>query len=152
MGVVSIINPRNPRNIRFIDRPRRKPAGPFRPKQETTTKAGGFPDPPGSCPGPTSANLVFREDFWHDNSGRSRPTSVGRRAGGRPSSTSRSAGMSKSPGAGVASDAVVEAREPGFFSRHPIGFWFFFWGELAERSSYYGMRAILTLYMTQALG
>jgi dipeptide/tripeptide permease len=35
---------------------------------------------------------------------------------------------------------------------HPIGFWFFFWGEFAERSSYYGMRAILTLYMTQRLG
>src|SRR5262249_688486 len=34
---------------------------------------------------------------------------------------------------------------------HPIGFWFFFWGEFAERSSYYGMRAILPLYMTQQL-
>jgi POT family proton-dependent oligopeptide transporter len=34
---------------------------------------------------------------------------------------------------------------------HPIGLWFFFWGELAERSSYYGMRAILFLYMTRAL-
>ena len=35
---------------------------------------------------------------------------------------------------------------------HPIGFWFFFWGEFAERSSYYGMRAILALYMTEKLG
>lgn len=35
---------------------------------------------------------------------------------------------------------------------HPIGFWFFFWGEFAERSSYYGMRAILSLYMTEKLG
>ena len=35
---------------------------------------------------------------------------------------------------------------------HPIGFWFFFWGELAERSSYYGMRAILALYMVDKLG
>lgn len=35
---------------------------------------------------------------------------------------------------------------------HPIGFWFFFWGEFAERSSYYGMRAILALYMTERLG
>jgi POT family proton-dependent oligopeptide transporter len=34
---------------------------------------------------------------------------------------------------------------------HPTGLWFFFWGELAERSSYYGMRAILFLYMTKAL-
>ncbi len=35
---------------------------------------------------------------------------------------------------------------------HPTGFWFFFWGEFAERSSYYGMRAILSLYMTEKLG
>lgn len=35
---------------------------------------------------------------------------------------------------------------------HPIGFWFFFWGEFAERCSYYGMRAILLLYMIDALG
>lgn len=35
---------------------------------------------------------------------------------------------------------------------HPIGFWFFFWGELAERCSYYGMRSILALYMADQLG
>jgi POT family proton-dependent oligopeptide transporter len=35
---------------------------------------------------------------------------------------------------------------------HPIGFWFIFWGEFAERCSYYGMRAILLLYMTERLG
>ena len=35
---------------------------------------------------------------------------------------------------------------------HPIGFWFFFWGEFAERCSYYGMRAILLLYMIERLG
>ena len=35
--------------------------------------------------------------------------------------------------------------------QHPIGFWFFFWGEFAERCSYYGMRAILLLYMIDAL-
>jgi POT family proton-dependent oligopeptide transporter len=34
---------------------------------------------------------------------------------------------------------------------HPPAIWFFFWGEFAERSSYYGMRAILFLYMTTAL-
>jgi POT family proton-dependent oligopeptide transporter len=39
-----------------------------------------------------------------------------------------------------------------FFASHPIGFWFFFWGEFAERSSYYGMRAILSLYMADKLG
>ena len=35
---------------------------------------------------------------------------------------------------------------------HPLGFWFFFWGEFAERCSYYGMRAILLLYMVNRLG
>lgn len=35
---------------------------------------------------------------------------------------------------------------------HPPGFKFFFWGEFAERCSYYGMRAILALYMTKRLG
>jgi dipeptide/tripeptide permease len=44
--------------------------------------------------------------------------------------------------------AGVTSRPKG----HPIGFWFFFWGEFAERASYYGMRAILTLYMTERLG
>lgn len=34
---------------------------------------------------------------------------------------------------------------------HPIGFWFIFWGELAERASYYGMRAILLFYMIDVL-
>jgi dipeptide/tripeptide permease len=34
-------------------------------------------------------------------------------------------------------------------SRHPKGLYFIFWGEFAERSCYYGMRAILPLYMTQ---
>jgi len=36
-------------------------------------------------------------------------------------------------------------------TNHPIGFWFFFWGEFAERCCYYGMRAILLLYMVQIL-
>src|SRR3954462_15369870 len=43
---------------------------------------------------------------------------------------------------------------PGFFAlltQHPIGFWFIFWGEFAERCSYYGMRAILALYMADKL-
>jgi POT family proton-dependent oligopeptide transporter len=44
-----------------------------------------------------------------------------------------------------------EAALPGsllsYFRRHPKGFWFIFWGEMAERCSYYGMRAILLLYM-----
>ena len=36
-------------------------------------------------------------------------------------------------------------------TRHPGAFWFFFWGEFAERCSYYGMRTILPLYLTAAL-
>ena len=40
---------------------------------------------------------------------------------------------------------------PSVPTRHPLGFWFFFWGELAERCSYYGMNAILLLYMTDTL-
>src|SRR5438105_23636 len=39
-----------------------------------------------------------------------------------------------------------------YFARHPVGFWFFFWGEFAERCSYYGMRAILARYMADRLG
>lgn len=46
------------------------------------------------------------------------------------------------------SGAVTSAPVP---DTHPPAVWFFFWGELAERSSYYGMRAILFLYMTAAL-
>ncbi len=44
----------------------------------------------------------------------------------------------------------------GFFAKyilsHPTGFWFFFWGEFAERSCYYGMRAILVRYLAEQLG
>src|SRR5262249_688153 len=47
-------------------------------------------------------------------------------------------------GLAVATEDVVKP-ETGTAAAagHPIGFWFFFWGEFAERSSYYGMRAIL---------
>lgn len=50
---------------------------------------------------------------------------------------------------------MAESAVLGFFKglgRHPTGFWFIFWGELAERCSYYGMRAILALYMVEKLG
>jgi POT family proton-dependent oligopeptide transporter len=36
--------------------------------------------------------------------------------------------------------------------QHPVGFWFVFTGELAERASYYGMRTLLALYMVDVLG
>jgi dipeptide/tripeptide permease len=40
---------------------------------------------------------------------------------------------------------------PAVPNTHPPAIWFFFWGEFAERSSYYGMRAILFLYITQVI-
>ncbi|HEY1376803.1 MAG TPA: hypothetical protein VGF55_08405, partial [Gemmataceae bacterium] len=40
---------------------------------------------------------------------------------------------------------------PTVSQRHPPAIFFFFGGEFAERSSYYGMRAILFLYLTTAL-
>jgi len=48
--------------------------------------------------------------------------------------------------------APVQQDESGnaltrFIRRHPRGFWFFFWGEFAERASFYGMKAILTMYL-----
>jgi POT family proton-dependent oligopeptide transporter len=38
----------------------------------------------------------------------------------------------------------------GFYERlrqHPRGLWYVFWGELAERASYYGMRTLLALFL-----
>ncbi|SYZ72266.1 Amino acid/peptide transporter [Candidatus Zixiibacteriota bacterium] len=37
-------------------------------------------------------------------------------------------------------------------NKHPIGFRYIFWGELAERASFYGMKTLLLLYMIQKLG
>lgn len=51
------------------------------------------------------------------------------------------------PGAASAAPAAERAS----LRDHPIGFWFFFWGEFAERCCYYGMRAILLLFMIQVL-
>jgi dipeptide/tripeptide permease len=39
----------------------------------------------------------------------------------------------------------------GVKTGHPLGFWFFFWGEFAERCSFYGMKAILPFYLTNIL-
>ncbi|MFH1235418.1 MAG: oligopeptide:H+ symporter [Parcubacteria group bacterium] len=36
--------------------------------------------------------------------------------------------------------------------RHPTGFFFIFWGELAERASFYGMKGLLVMYMISKLG
>lgn len=37
------------------------------------------------------------------------------------------------------------------FRAHPRGFWFVFWGELAERASFYGVRTVLALYLIDTL-
>lgn len=39
----------------------------------------------------------------------------------------------------------------GSLRAHPRGFWFVFWGELAERASFYGMRTVLALYLVDVL-
>jgi POT family proton-dependent oligopeptide transporter len=36
--------------------------------------------------------------------------------------------------------------------RHPAAFAFIFWGELAERASFYGMRTLLALYLVETMG
>ena len=40
----------------------------------------------------------------------------------------------------------------GRLRQHPTGFWFVFSGEAAERASYYGMRTVLALYLTEVIG
>ena len=47
---------------------------------------------------------------------------------------------------------IVTPTAPPVPTGHPNGFWFFFWGEFAERCSYYVKRAILAKYMTSSLG
>jgi POT family proton-dependent oligopeptide transporter len=56
--------------------------------------------------------------------------------------------LSQAPNAAVAEASQAPAAVP---DKHPPALWFFFWGEFAERSSYYGMRAILMLYLTNVL-
>src|SRR5438874_10307152 len=48
-------------------------------------------------------------------------------------------------------EAGVSQIKPAAPTSHPTGFFFIFWGEFAERCSYYGMRAILFLYLTTVL-
>jgi amino acid/peptide:H+ symporter len=48
-------------------------------------------------------------------------------------------------------DATLNGTTQAQSQRHPTAIWFFFWGEFAERSSYYGSRAILPLYLTSVL-
>jgi dipeptide/tripeptide permease len=41
---------------------------------------------------------------------------------------------------------------PPVKTSHPLGFWFIFFGELAERCSFYGMRGLLATYMIYVFG
>lgn len=55
----------------------------------------------------------------------------------------------------VTVETEAASRKPGlihYLKQHPKGFWFIFWGEFAERCSFYGMRAILVTYMATQLG
>lgn len=45
----------------------------------------------------------------------------------------------------------VPVSDEAIKTSHPPAFWFIFWGEFAERCSYYGMRVILPLYLTIGL-
>lgn len=51
----------------------------------------------------------------------------------------------------VAPPVAYETPPAATSTRHPVAIWFFFWGEFAERCSYYGMRAILPLYLTSLM-
>lgn len=49
--------------------------------------------------------------------------------------------------------AITKPRSLGqLIAAHPTGFWFIFWGELAERCSYYGMMALLPRFISEFLG
>ena len=52
----------------------------------------------------------------------------------------------------MSAEAIPSTSNTLIPTNHPVGFWFFFWGEFAERCSYYGMRAILAMYMVKRLG
>ena len=80
--------------------------------------------------------------------GRDKPSDL--RAGDPPANAAGLHAANSDIGA-AAEDVPSIALPQGNLNRHPVGLWFFFWGEFAERSSYYGMRAILFLYLTQGL-
>src|SRR5215467_11472912 len=63
--------------------------------------------------------------------------------------------MSTTTAPAPAAPSVAKPRTPTFFEtlfNHPAGFWFIFWGELAERCSYYGMMSILARFISDPKG
>ncbi len=63
--------------------------------------------------------------------------------------------MSSAPTQSPAQSSAQFPAEPSALStshdRHPRGFWFVFWGELAERACFYSMRTLLALYLVDVL-
>ena len=59
--------------------------------------------------------------------------------------------MSRAVAADETSEFIPSTNPFTRLGQHPIGFWFVFSGELAERASYYGMRTLLALYMIDVL-
>lgn len=59
--------------------------------------------------------------------------------------------MSGVPAASNPASASLFSRLKSYFQSHPTAIWFFFWGELAERCSFYGVKVILVVYMTKTL-
>lgn len=47
---------------------------------------------------------------------------------------------------------TAPAAAPPAKTSHPLGFWFIFFGELAERCSFYGMRGLLAMYLIHVFG
>ncbi|MDO4559190.1 MAG: hypothetical protein Q4C47_09505, partial [Planctomycetia bacterium] len=64
-------------------------------------------------------------------------------------------GESVASSGATAAAALADERNGGlwnYFRQHPIGFWFFFWGEFAERCCFYGAKVILPLFIVQVIG
>src|SRR5215471_14539897 len=57
--------------------------------------------------------------------------------------------LSSEPASGAVDGFTTAPTQTPVPNTHPPAIWFFFWGEFAERCSYYGMRAILFMYITQ---
>ncbi len=55
------------------------------------------------------------------------------------------------PNGSAATAAPATKHWLSLFLNHPRGFWFIFWGEFAERCSYYGMMSILARYISEQL-
>jgi POT family proton-dependent oligopeptide transporter len=83
-----------------------------------------------------------------DAGGKTTPEANFLRDGPEPGTLAKPRSPDQADGAGQS--LLGAGRGSRGFLGHPLGFWFIFWGELAERSSFYGMKAILTLYLVES--